>query len=58
MMPRIRAGGTAIVFVEQDIGRALAAADRFYCLQEGRVRLSGRPAEVSRAAITSAYFGT
>ncbi len=35
MLPQIRAGGTAVVLVEQDIARALRAADRFYCLQEG-----------------------
>jgi branched-chain amino acid transport system ATP-binding protein len=57
MLPQIRAGGTAVVLVEQDIARALRAADRFYCLQEGRVTLSGRPGEVDQATIRSAYFG-
>lgn len=58
MLPRIRDNGTAIVVVEQDIARALRSTDRFYCLQEGRVTLAGRPADASQDAIYSAYFGT
>lgn len=58
MIPQIRGEGTAILIVEQDISRALAASDRFYCLQEGRIRLTGRAEDVSREAITAAYFGT
>jgi branched-chain amino acid transport system ATP-binding protein len=42
MLPRIRDHGTGIVIVEQDIARALRSTDRFYCLQEGRVTLTGR----------------
>jgi branched-chain amino acid transport system ATP-binding protein len=53
----IVATGTAAVIVEQDIGQALAMADRVYCLQEGRVALEGRAAEVTRADISAAYFG-
>lgn len=58
MLPRIRDNGTAIIVVEQDIARALRSTDRFYCLQEGRVSLAGRPADASQDAIHSAYFGT
>lgn len=56
-LPRIKAGGTAVVIVEQDIGRALSVSDRFYCLMEGRVTLTGVSAGASRAAIHDAYFG-
>jgi branched-chain amino acid transport system ATP-binding protein len=56
--PGIRADGTTIVIVEQDIGRALTLSDRFYCLQEGRVTLEGRPADVTREQIRHAYFGS
>ena len=56
-LPKIRAGGAALVLVEQDIGKALAVADRIYCMMEGRVTLTARPAEVSREAIHAAYFG-
>ncbi|RUY85343.1 MULTISPECIES: ABC transporter ATP-binding protein [unclassified Mesorhizobium] len=56
-LPRIRQGGAAIVLVEQDIGKALAVADRVYCMMEGRVTLAARAAEVTREDIHSAYFG-
>jgi branched-chain amino acid transport system ATP-binding protein len=57
ILPAIKASGIAIVIVEQDISRSLAVADRFYCLLEGRVTLSGRPAETSREAVMKQYFG-
>lgn len=53
----ITAEGTTLMLVEQDIGQALRAADRFACLVEGRVSLTGRPGDVSREEITEAYFG-
>lgn len=56
-LPKIKSAGAALVIVEQDIGQALKAADRFYCMIEGRVTLSGRPGEVSRHEIHAAYFG-
>lgn len=56
-LPEIRASGTTLVLVEQSIDQALAAADRVYCLLEGRISLTGRPAELSRPQITAAYFG-
>ena len=57
VLPMIKAEGTSIVVVEQDIVQALAVADRVYCFQEGRMTLSGRPAELTRDAIHAAYFG-
>jgi len=56
-LPRVREQGAAIVIVEQDIGQAMRVADRVYCLQEGRVSLSGRPDELTRAQVSAAYFG-
>ncbi len=56
-LPSIRSDGTALILVEQDIVRALAVADRVICLQEGRDRLQGRPADLGRDAIAHAYFG-
>jgi len=56
-LPKIRAAGAAVVVVEQDIGKALAVADRVYCMMEGRVTLSARAAEVTREAVHAAYFG-
>ena len=57
-LPRIREGGAAVVVVEQDIGQALRMADRAYCMMEGRVTLSGAPADLTREAIHDAYFGS
>jgi branched-chain amino acid transport system ATP-binding protein len=57
VLPIIKAEGASIVVVEQDIVQALAVADRVYCFQEGRMTLSGRPAELTRDAIHAAYFG-
>ena len=58
LLPRITGGGMSAILVEQDVTRALASADRFMCLQEGRVSLQGEPKAHSRDAITRAYFGT
>jgi len=49
--------GTTIVLVEQDVNRGLQAADRVYCMLEGKVSLSGKPDELSRGDISKAYFG-
>jgi branched-chain amino acid transport system ATP-binding protein len=56
-VPIIKAQGTTVLIVEQDVNQALAVADRFYCLLEGRIALSGTPREVSKEQITEAYFG-
>lgn len=53
----IAAEGTTLVIVEQDINRALEAADRFYCFQKGRVSLQGAARGFDRQAIAAAYFG-
>jgi branched-chain amino acid transport system ATP-binding protein len=47
-----------VLIVEQDVNQALAASDMAYCVLEGRVSLSGRASELSRAAISAAYFGS
>jgi branched-chain amino acid transport system ATP-binding protein len=56
-LPRIKAQGTSLILVEQDIVQALQVADRVYCFQEGRMSLTGRPAELDRDRIHNAYFG-
>ncbi len=56
--PRIKASGTSVIVVEQDIVQALQVADRVYCFQEGRLSLTGRPSELSREQIHNAYFGS
>jgi branched-chain amino acid transport system ATP-binding protein len=57
-LPLIKAAGTSIVLVEQDIVQATKVSDRIYCFQEGRLSLAGRPAELSPDQIHLAYFGT
>jgi branched-chain amino acid transport system ATP-binding protein len=56
-LPRIREQGTALIIVEQDINQALSVSNRIYCIQEGRVSLTGMPAELTRQQIVEAYFG-
>ena len=57
-MPGIVGEGMSAVIVEQDISKALSVSSRVYCLQEGRVSLEGHSGEVTREAISQAYFGT
>ena len=57
-LPQIKASGASLILVEQDIVQALKVADRVYCFQEGRLSLTGRPADLDRAQIHTAYFGT
>ena len=56
-LPAIRATGAAVVVVEQGNTRALAVADRPYCMMEGRVTLHAPAKEVTREAIHAACFG-
>jgi len=56
-LPQIKAEGTGVVLVEQDIVQAMKVANRVYCFQEGRISLEGRPGELTRDQIHSAYFG-
>ena len=57
LVDRIREAGASVIVVEQDIGQALKVADRVYCMMEGRVTLTGRPADLGREDIHAAYFG-
>lgn len=56
-LPGIVGEGLTAIVVEQDIAKALAVSSRVYCLQEGRVSLSGLSGEVSHDEISRAYFG-
>ncbi len=56
-LPGIIGQGTTAVIVEQDISKALSVSSRVYCLQEGRVSLTGRVEDITRDQITAAYFG-
>jgi branched-chain amino acid transport system ATP-binding protein len=50
-------GGTTVVLVEQDLGRALAVASRVTCMLHGEVVLEGTSSSLTREQITAAYFG-
>lgn len=56
-LPAILSAGIALVLVEQDVVQALKAVQRVYCLQEGRVALSGAARDLTRETIAAAYFG-
>lgn len=56
-LPNIISQGATAIIIEQDVGRAMAAASRVYCLIEGRVKLEGGTHELTREQITEAYFG-
>ncbi|HQZ12360.1 MAG TPA: ABC transporter ATP-binding protein [Devosia sp.] len=56
-LPGIISTGVAAILVEQDVTRALAFAQHFVCLQEGRISLAGAPDAFGRDEITAAYFG-
>lgn len=49
--------GTTVVLVEQDLSRALRVAQRVICMLEGRAVLDKPVGEVTREAVTQAYFG-
>jgi branched-chain amino acid transport system ATP-binding protein len=54
---QINSEGITTLLVEQDIQRSLKAAHKVYIMQSGRIRLEGRPAELSQEDIRKAYFG-
>jgi branched-chain amino acid transport system ATP-binding protein len=56
-LERVLEGGSTIVLVEQDLGRAMDVADRIVCMLEGRMVLEGAPKELSREQVREAYFG-
>jgi branched-chain amino acid transport system ATP-binding protein len=58
VMKEINAAGTALLLVEQDVLVALDVADRAYVLENGRVVLSGKAAELKDdPGIRKAYLG-
>jgi branched-chain amino acid transport system ATP-binding protein len=56
-LPRICAGGLTVIVVEQDVSMAQRVSSRIYCLQEGRVTLTGPSGGLTREQISQAYFG-
>ena len=56
-LPTIRAAGTAVLLVEQDVRQAMGVADRVHCLLEGRTTLEGEAARLTLEDVIRAYFG-
>lgn len=54
---QINLEGITVLLVEQDIQRSLKAANKVYIMQSGKIRLSGKPEELSQEEIRKAYFG-
>ncbi len=57
LLGRARNDGLAVVLVEQNVKRALAESDRYYCIQKGRVVLEGASESADQAQVAQAYFG-
>ena len=59
VLKEIRSRGITIVFVEQNVRRTLAEAERAYILETGRLVLSGDVEELrEEEKVKKAYFGT
>ena len=56
-LEKVTKTGLSLIIVEQDINQAIAASDRFLCIREGEIVLSGTPDNADRKAIVKAYFG-
>jgi branched-chain amino acid transport system ATP-binding protein len=58
IIDEIRSTGVTVLVVEQNVERALSAADWIYVLNGGRVRLSGNPRDLANnREFEAAYFG-
>ena len=56
-LAKVRAEGTSLLVVEQDVEAARRVSDHLVCLRGGRVVLTGTPDELSAEQMTAAYFG-
>jgi len=54
---QINSEGITALLVEQDIQRSLKAAHKVYIMQSGKIRLEGKPGDLSSEDIRKAYFG-
>ena len=56
-LPFVIKDGMSAIVVEQDINKAIEISNRVYCLQEGKIALTGISKELTREEISKAYFG-
>lgn len=58
LIAQLRAGGLAILLVEQNVGQSLEIADRAYVMENGNIRFSGTSTELLASdALRQAYLG-
>jgi branched-chain amino acid transport system ATP-binding protein len=58
LISQLRAGGLAILLVEQNVGQSLEIADRAYVMENGSIRFSGTSTELLASdALRQAYLG-
>ena len=58
IIKRIKAEGTTVLIVEQNVKQSLAIADRAYVLENGRITMQGTGAELlTNKHVKTAYLG-
>ena len=58
MIAALKASGTTILLVEQNVGKALSVADRAYVMRLGRIAASGTASEIGATTdLTALYLG-
>jgi len=58
LIAQLRAGGLALLLVEQNVGQALDIAGRAFVLENGQIRFSGTPADLLASdTLRQAYLG-
>ena len=58
IIKRIKAEGTTVLIVEQNVKQSLAIADRAYVLENGRITMQGTGAELlTNEHVKTAYLG-
>jgi branched-chain amino acid transport system ATP-binding protein len=58
LIAQLRAGGLAILLVEQNVGQSLEIADRAYVMENGSIRFAGTSAELLASdTLRQAYLG-
>jgi len=56
MIAQLKAAGTTILLVEQNVAKALSVADRAYVMRLGRIAAAGTAAEIGAATDLSALY--
>jgi branched-chain amino acid transport system ATP-binding protein len=58
LIAQLRAGGLAVLLVEQNVGQSLEIADRAYVMENGSIRFTGTSAELLASdTLRQAYLG-